>query len=70
MITGQTRKMPPSDEWYERRSQATHALKARKNALRGRSPRPSSSADRVGVKVSALNSEIVIEHAIVSANCL
>ena len=32
--------------------------------------RPSSSDESTGVSVSAQNSEIVIEHAIVSANCL
>ena len=44
-------------------------LTARKNAPFGLSVPLSSSADSAGVSVSALNAEIAIETAIVSANC-
>ncbi len=46
-------------------------LTGRKNPRDSRWTRlRSSSEESTGVRVSAQNSEIVIEHAIVSANCL
>ena len=44
-------------------------LTMRKNAPFGFSTCPSSSAESAGVSVSALNAEMTIETAIVSANC-
>ena len=45
-------------------------LTPRKKAPCGRSPRPSQSAERAGVKVSELKAERATEKAMVSENCL